>query len=154
MIIDKEVENVLRESGWDERRRLDKEAILDQLSTEGYPVLENVVEALQNFNGLVIYFNNKRNGLRDDINFDFSHAIHLEVPERVFKNYVPRIGKKLILIGSAYRDHFVLLMAEDNSIYGGYDNYLCKIGSNPINAIENIILDKNFTEIPPLPQPS
>ena len=44
MIIDKEVENVLRESGWDERRRLDKEAILDQLSTEGYPVLENVVE--------------------------------------------------------------------------------------------------------------
>lgn len=147
--MEKEVENILINAGWSKYRRIDKKFIVNQLKLEGYPILDNVVEAMQNLGGLVIKFCNKRNGLKDDdINFDFEHATNLEVPEKIFKNYMPRVKKQLILIGSAYRDHFVLLMADDNSIYGGYDDYLCKIGNTLMDAIENIILDKNFDEIP------
>lgn len=146
--MEKEVENILINAGWSESRRIDKRFVVDQLVLEGFPALENVVEAMQNLGGLVIKFLNRQNGLKDDdINFDFVHATNLESPDRVFMNYMPRVKKQLVLIGSAYRDHYVLLMADDNSIYGGYDNYLCKIGNTPMDAIENIILNKNFDEI-------
>ncbi|MEJ8819930.1 SUKH-3 domain-containing protein [Lacibacter sp. H407] len=145
----KEVKNILINAGWSELRRISKNIVVDQLTFEGYPVLDNVVETMQNLGGLVIKFSNKRNGLKDDdINFDFDHATGLEVPDRIFNNYMPRVKKQLVLIGTAYRDHFVLMMADDNSIYGGYDDYLCKIGNTPTDAIENIILDKDFDEIP------
>lgn len=153
--MNKEVEDILRFAGWSEHRRINKEGIVNQLKLEGYPILDNVVEVMQNLGGLIINFHNKRNGLiNDDINFNFEHASHLEVPGRIFRDYEPRVDKKLILIGSAFRDHFVLLMADDNSIYGAYDDYLCKISETPLGAIENIILDKEFYQVSHISQKS
>lgn len=145
---DKFVEARARIAGWHEHRQLDRTKIIDQVRTEGYKVLDNVIDFMVVFDKIVILFENKKNGLKeDDIRFDFEHATHLEVPERINNNYAIRIQKSLIPIGSAYRDHLVLLMADDNSVYGGYDTYLCKIGDSGTDAIEAMILDRNFTEI-------
>ena len=145
---DKFVETIARQAGWHEQRSIDRGSIVEQIKKEGYTAMSNVVDFMTHFNGIVILFDNKRNGIKDDdIRFDFEHATHLEVPERVNGNYANRIQKALIPIGSAYRDHFVLLMANDNCVYGGYDNYLCKIGDSGFDAIEAIILDRKFIEI-------
>ena len=141
-------EKVVEKSGWAKNRKVDRDKIIQFFEIEGYPIFENVIEFLENFGELIIHFENKKNGIKDDdINFDFYRASHFIAPERINKYYNPRVHKKLVLIGSAYRDHFVLLMANDNSIYGGYDSFLCKIGDTPIDAVEAIILNKEFSEI-------
>ncbi len=73
--------------------------------------------------------------------------MEMEVTERILGDYQNRIKKRLCSIGTAYREHFVLLMADDNHIYGGYDDLLYFIANSPENAIEAIILDYDFIEI-------
>lgn len=146
------VYKILEKSGWHVGRKIDKTLIIQYIVNEGYPVLEKVIDFLEMVWDLTIHFENKRNGLKkDDISFLFEKATHLEVPERVNKDYSLRIGKKLCLIGSVYRDHMVLMMADDNTVYGGYDDFLCKIGDSGMDAIEAIIFDYDFIEIPDLP---
>ena len=123
--------------------------ITNILEKEGYSVLDNVVRFLQEFWDLTIYFENKRSGLKDDdISFLFEKATHWVAPERVRDDYSVRVGGELCLIGAAYRDYFVLMMSNDGSIYGAYENYLCKIGDSGYGAIEAIIFDYDFIEIP------
>ena len=101
------------------------------------------------FGDLIIYFENKKNGIKsDDINFDIKHALNLEAAEYVVENYVPRIKKELCIIGSAYRDHFILMMSDDGNVYEGYDYFLCKIAGSGEGAMEAIILGHDFEEIP------
>jgi len=144
-----DVYEILKNGGWYKDRKMDHDKIIKFINTEGYDVLDNVIAFLQEFLNLTVYFNNKRNGLKnDDFDFVLEKAAGLEVPERLRENYSPRIGKKLCIIGSAYRDHMVLMMAEDNSVYGAFDDFLCKIGDSGMDAIEAIIFDYDFKEIP------
>lgn len=146
---DKEnVFDVLKKMGWEENRNVDKNAIITTVQSEGYPIFECVIDFLTKFIDTKIYFVNKRNGLQnDDIDFNFEKATHLEVPERINGEYSQRIGKSLCLIGSAYREYMVLMMDADGTVYGGYDNYLCKIATSGLNAINAIINDYDFEEV-------
>ena len=145
MKIDSQVLNILKKAGWYETRKLERHALINSINGEGYPIFENVVTFLQSFGNLIIRFANLQNNIKeDDINLNLTHAFSIEVPERVFNNYVPRIKKELVLIGTVYRDHMVLLMANDNNVYAGYDNYLCKVANSGIEAMEAIILNRNF----------
>jgi hypothetical protein len=139
---------VLQKSGWREDRKVDQSLIVDSIHEEGYLILPRVIEFLQEFWGLKILFENKKNGLKnDDINFSFEEATHLEVPERVNGEYSKRTGKELCLIGSVYREYMVLVMANDGSVYGGYDSFLCKIADTGMDAIKAIIFDYPFVTI-------
>ena len=138
---------LLERAGWSENRRSDENLIKQQIMSEGYPLLPAVVDFMKNFGGLVIYFQNKRNRIQDDINLDFEHATHLETTEKIIIDYKPRIGKSLCPVGTAYRDHFVLLMSEDGNLYGAYEDYLCYISDSGIGGIEAIVTDKDFLEI-------
>ncbi|MBS1567460.1 MAG: SUKH-3 domain-containing protein [Bacteroidetes bacterium] len=143
-----EVLHLLKKAGWFEDRKVNRDEISETLRNEGYPVLERVVDFLAEFWGIVIYFENKRNGIKkDDISFDFEKATHLEVPERINEDYSKRIGKELCLVGSAYRDYMVLIMSDDGCVYGGYDDFLCKIADTGPEAIEAIVFGYEFSEI-------
>ena len=146
--IDHNIRNLLIKAGWNENRQVNRFQLTDQISKNGYEVLPEVVDFLEVFEGLTIRFPNLKNGINDDITLDFKKATELECPERIHEDYQPRIGKKLCIIGTAYRDHFVLIMAEDGKVYGGYDNYLVRISDTGIGAIEAIINNEKFTEIP------
>ncbi|HTM99774.1 MAG TPA: SUKH-3 domain-containing protein [Pedobacter sp.] len=142
-----EVEKIVRDAMLNTQQQ-DKNEIIELIKIEGYPIFNSVIEFLTDFGGLHVYFKNQQNGIvNDDINFDLNHAFNLEVPERVFKDYIPRVKKELCIIGTAYRDHFILLMSNDGNVYGGYDDYLCKISNTGIGAIEAIILNQSFIEI-------
>lgn len=139
---------VLKKSGWYKERRIDQHLIIEAIEAEGYPILPSVVAFLQEFWDLKIYFENRRNGLKnDDINFSFEEATHLEVPERISQDYSKRVGMELCLIGSVYREHMVIVMANDQSVYGGYDNFFCKIADSGMNAIKAIVYDLPFITI-------
>ena len=149
MIENTELLVLLKKSGWSEQRKINRNKTIKMLESEGYQPFDKVVDFLSQFEGITILFHNEKNGLKnDDISFDYYRATQIEVPERILNTYVPRIKKSLCLIGSAYREHFVLMMSEDGNVYGGYDHYLCKISNSGIGAIEAIILDKDFIEIP------
>ena len=142
------VEKIVRQSGWDETRKANRAKLAEKIKKEGHLILENGLDFMEQFEGLIIYFENKKNGIKnDDINFDFEHATHLIDAERINPDYSVRIKKPLMLIGSAYRDHFVLLMSDDNNVYGAFDSFICKIADTGIDAIEAIILDKDFETI-------
>jgi hypothetical protein len=143
------VYKLLKKAGWHEGRELSYERISEMVKNEGYPQLPNVIRFLQGFMDIKIIFKNKRNGIKnDDINFSFEEATDLEVPERVNEEYSQRVGKELCLIGSVFRRHMVLMMSDDMCVYGGYDNYLCKIGDSGIDAIKAIVYNQDSVPIP------
>lgn len=149
MIKNEIVLNALINAGWRIGRQISRDSFVEILHSEGYETSKCVIDFLEEFGGLTIFFKNLRNGLEDDdINFDIEHATHIENSERILEDYGLRIGKKLCLIGTAYRDHFCLVMSDDGSVYGGYSDFLCKIGDSGIQAIEAILLDYTFEEIP------
>jgi hypothetical protein len=139
---------ILKRSGWSEDRKIDKSIISELITKEGYIVFEQAIAFMQSYLDIRIIFENRKNGVNDDdIDFSFEKATHVEVPERVNQEYATRVGKKLCLIGTAYRDHMVLLIAEDGTIYAGYDSYLCLVGNSALEAIESIIFNYDFVEI-------
>jgi len=140
---------LLEKAGWHEGRKLNYEYISEMVGTEGYAQMPNVISFLQEFLDIKILFKNKRNGLKnDDINFSFKEATNLVVPERINEDYAQRIGKEICLIGSAYREHMVLMMSNDGFVYAGYDNFLCKVADSGNEAIKSIIYDYDFVTIP------
>jgi hypothetical protein len=138
----------LANTGWYEGRKIDRGRIVKFLHDEGYFLFENVITFLQEFIDLEIHFNAR--GIKretDNVDFLLEKAAGLVVAERIKDKYSPRIGKKLCVIGSASRDYIALMMAEDNSVYGAYDDFLCKIGDSGVGAIEAIIFNYPFEEI-------
>src|SRR5882757_9665680 len=121
------VKGLLHNAGWNENRQLDRNNLIKTVKDAGYEALPKVIDFLAMFEGIVIRFINLKNGVNDDITLDLGKAIELETVERISEDYQVRIGKKLCIIGTAYRDHFVLVMDEDGAVYGGYDNLLVNI---------------------------
>jgi hypothetical protein len=142
------VKDILLKAGWNENRKLDKNRLEQLIIQNGYDILPKVLDFLMVFEGIVIRFINLKNGISDDITIDFVKATQLESSDRIFQDYQLRIRRKLCIIGTAYREHFVLIMDEDGKVYGGYDNYLVKIADTGIGAIESIVNNEKFIEIP------
>lgn len=145
--LDKSVKDLLTQAGWSETRKVDSSKLIKQITENSYDVLPKALQFLEEFDGLKIKFTNFKNGQMDDITLDFNKATELEFPERIHEDYEPRIGKKLCAIGTAYRDHFILVMDEDGKVYGGYSDYLVKIADTGIDAIEAIVSNKQFIQI-------
>jgi len=145
--LDKSIKDLLTQAGWSETRKVDRSKLIELITENNYDVLPKAIQFLEEFNGLIIKFTNLKNGGIDDITLDFNKATELEYPERIHEDYEPRIGKKLCAIGTAYRDHFILVMDEDGKVYGGYDSYLVKIADTGIDAIEAIVSNKEFIKI-------
>lgn len=139
----------LLKAGWNSERSLNKEEIIEKLSIEGYSVFKEVVDFLASFEGIEVNFFNKKSKKIDDFNFCLERAFNLEVPERLMEDYLPRIQKqKICPIGTAYRDHFILIMDDNGIVYGAYDDFLVKIGNSYFEAINAIISDQEFIKIP------
>ncbi len=141
------VSEALIKGGWSITRKINTEEMRNILKHEGYNITNEIEIFLESFGDLIINFKNLKNGIIDDINFNVEHATHVESVERIRDDYTTRVGKKLCIIGSAYRDHFCLMMATDGSMYGGYSDFLCKIADTGISGIEAIILDYDFETI-------
>jgi hypothetical protein len=142
------VKMLLLKAGWKENRNVDGTKLKELIIMYGFRILPKALEFLEEFEGLIIRFPNLKNGINDDITLDFVKAAELEGNERIAEEYELRIGKKLSIVGTAYREHFALIMDEDGKVYGAYDSFLVKIGDSGVGAIEAIINNEKFIEIP------
>jgi len=143
-----EVLSCLKRAGWEFRREINTEPFIQRMKEDNFPVIPEAIKFLSKYGNLTINFVNKRSGINDDITFDPSKAMDIVVSEKL-EDFVPRIKRKqLCAIGTAYREHFVLMMDEKANVYGAYDDFLVRIADTGEKAIEAIILDYDFEEIP------
>lgn len=138
--------DVLHKGLWSEDRSIDRGIISRFFVNTGQPVLSKAIEFLESFYCLSFNFNNIKNGLVDDFDFDVFGANEL-LSSGWLDEYKARIGKDVCLIGTAYRKHFVLLMDADGAVYGAYDSFLVKIAESGQAAIEAIVLNQESEEI-------
>jgi SUKH-3 immunity protein len=140
---------LLQKAGWHDERKIETAGYEEALRKRGYPVHNSVLQFLQNFGGLLVLHPHGRVPLEEDrFHFDASKAASSVDISRVLKDYNPRIGSPLCVIGQAFREYMVLLMDSDGRIYAGYDRVLVKVGDSPVEAIEALCTGKQLSKVP------
>jgi hypothetical protein len=145
---DNETLKVLTNGGWFPGRNVGKQNVELELKKEGFLVFDEVLNFLSEFEGLSFKFFNKRNKMMDDFNFNLHRVLEIEFPEKIIERYMPRTGEKLSVIGTCYREYFILFLSDSGKMYGAYDDYLVLMGNDGYEAINNIVSDHDFIEIP------
>lgn len=140
----------LRKAGWHEGRKMPLVHYLNYracLLNGGYPWFPAVADFLEEFGGLAIEFGRRKQ--TEILKLDACKAAN----DRWFPNYyASRIGtRQLCVIGLVYTDHLLLFMDDAGTIYGGFDEFLCVVGSSGADAIEAICANRTLPEIPEKP---
>lgn len=134
---------ILYNSGWFEGRKIDLKPIQTALTLEGFFWNFAVEEFLQEFGNLHISFVDKDLSV-EQFHFDPLDALKGVHKSWILDEYSSIVQKKMCVIGQSHRGYLVLSMAEDGSVYGGYDDFLCLIGQNGKDSIQNIINQIDF----------
>ena len=142
---DKKVVEVLKNYGWTDIREINTKHFTKAMQKNGYPVLDEVVLFLKKYGDIRVLFpKDKYPGRLDDFDFYAVKAIDELYLEQV-EAYQEQIQcRSLCLIGTAYREHLVLMMDEKGTLYGCHGSFLAKIGDSGEEAIETMILNRNF----------
>ncbi|MDZ4822270.1 MAG: SUKH-3 domain-containing protein [Flavobacteriales bacterium] len=147
MDIDK-VKNILIKSGWNEDHHISTDIIQSVYKKYGFPIFSNVVQILEKLGFIKIIFFNKKSNKEDYFDFNFEEACKIEAPERLEEEYNIRTQSQLTVIGTAYRNYYIIMVDGKNQVYMAYDSLLFKCGNSIEEAIINIVNDNEFIEIP------
>lgn len=139
---------VLKDGGWFPGRNIDQSPIEQKIKNNGFFAFQAVLDFLSEFEGLAFKFLNRKNNLTDDFSFKLDRVLEIEVPERLIEDYMPRTNEKLCVIGTCYREHFVLMLSDTGKMYGAYDDYLVLMGESTASALNAIVCDHEFVKIP------
>lgn len=129
-------------------RQTDSQLIKNKLEDAGFLVFDEVLDFLSQFEGLKFTFLNRKNDKIDDFNFVLDRVLEIEVPEKLTEDYISRVGQKLSVIGTCFREHFVLLLSEKGEMYGAFDDYMVLMGKSVPIALNGIVYDYEFIEVP------
>jgi len=136
----------LTQAGWSEDRSIDTADYERAIIAAGLPLHMSVVEFVRKFGNLKVEFPVK---VPDGPNWDAIRGgkewflvdpikAIADCSAEWFKYYSDRAGTALCPIGEAHRGHAILLMAEDGTVYGGYDDEFWEEGKSGIEALESI----------------
>jgi SUKH-3 immunity protein len=129
--------DVLRQAGWLPGRSQDIAEVRSLPQSRGYRIGETVEQFLREFTGITINF--IRNGRPDSIWFDAQRASALSDPEWV-THYEERTKTSLVPVGFSNHEHLMLLMQSDEGgFYAAFDDYLCALGPEVDEMIENLL---------------
>lgn len=138
----------LTQAGWTIGRNIDTIKYRAFLTGEGYAWFPAVESFLAEFGDLLVKFK-REDGRTDTIDFDACEASSGFDSRWVKEDYTRRIGQtKFCVIGQAHSDHLLLFMDEAGRVYGGFDEFLCRIEDSGAEAIENICSNRSIWEIP------
>jgi SUKH-3 immunity protein len=129
-------ESLLRDAGWRPWRSIDVSAVQLQLEARGYGIPKVLKLFIREFDGITVNF--VRNGRADSIWFDAQRAISLADPEWV-SHYEERTKTSLVPIGYSNHDHLMLMQSDRGGFYGAFDDFLCALGSGPVEMIANLV---------------
>ena len=140
---------LLIKSGWYEGRKVNRALLVQLLRSNGYEVSDKVLDFLESYEGIVIHFYNPMNGFEnDDITVSVEQGNELLTSDAVVEEYEPRVGSKLCVIGTAYRNYMALLMDDAGRVFAEFDGFLIKLGNSWLDAVEAVINGRKFEEIP------
>ncbi len=141
---------LLHKAGWSEDRRSSAaDEYIKALEHAGFYVSDAVKEFLCVFGGLFVRHPHAKVKERIDyFHFDAAQALDSGDPTWVSEEYSFRVGKKLCIIGEAFRRNMILCMSEDKKIYAGTDESLFFVGESPESAIEALCNGDDLKEIP------
>ncbi|PTR01008.1 SUKH-3 immunity protein of toxin-antitoxin system [Mucilaginibacter yixingensis] len=139
---------ILKESGWHAGRQVDISVFEESLLKDGFTLFPIAASFLAEFGDLDIVFSN-RIGQKANFHFNVKKAVEEVDPLWAQQDYYRRLGdKQLCVIGQAYTDHMTLMMSETGEVYGGFDDFLCKIANSGVDAIKRICDNERAEEIP------
>jgi hypothetical protein len=140
-----DVWTLLRQAGWSESRSVRADADFAALSAAGYAVSPAAAAIVQNVRNLVVRFT--RNGNREHISLAIARAASL-VDKAWIDDYSQRASVSLLPAGFAFEDHMVLVFADDDRWFGGYDDTFGMLGVGFVDMISNVVNGVGFVPAP------
>ncbi|GAB4024509.1 SUKH-3 domain-containing protein [Spirosoma gilvum] len=134
-MVGKSIGSILADLGWTKGRNVDISKIKEHLSQTHYPLFNEVESFLEEFAFL-------KSSDGQTVSFDVINAEESVDPLWIQDDYSKRIGTdNLCIIGQALNSHLALFMDDKGRIYGGYDDFLCLVGSSRYEALEKLYFD-------------
>lgn len=131
------VVDLLRSSGWNSDRNIDTSDMEKVLIENGYKVFDKAKNFLKEYGLLKITFKNPRNNKYvDTIEIN---PKSIGVYSSVIFSYSRHCNKAMVPIASLPQQCMTICITEDGEFYGGYDDWLLKLGDNFIEALYNLI---------------
>jgi len=145
--LNSEVEKKLEKNGWYKDRNEDLIQTINEWNGDGYKIFDSAKIFLKRFNNLKILHEAYANNNQDYSYFDGIKASRGIDPAWVLEDYSCKVKVDLLPIGLGYGEHLTYFIDPSYNFYGGYDDYLCKIGYSINSFFENIFFKKNFESI-------
>lgn len=131
-------EEILRKAGWDPKRRVKIENYLQKLLSEKYHVTDEIKTFLVEFGGLTV----EHPALRVPNEMDFFHFDTIAAVDGIYREkvetYEQRVEKSLVVVGEAYSNHMVILMATTGEFYAAFDDLLIFLGKDRFEALKSL----------------
>ncbi|NHZ95130.1 SUKH-3 domain-containing protein [Massilia sp. CCM 8734] len=148
LIFDATTYEYLRKMRWTPHREVLPAPFLACLVADGYTVFPKAKQFFQRFGGLGGDMPAYRvEGALDRIDFDPARAIACTCRETV-REYEARVQEQLAVIGMAYNGYMTLLLSESGRMFGGYDDFLCLIGTDVQDGMNKLFNRRQMPELP------
>ena len=145
--LSQDVRKILHEQGWKPNTNHTISDVKEIWKQKKYSVSESGIIFMKNFSGFKLIHDSYSGQSKDYSIFDGIKATQGIHSSWVTDDYQQRINKNLIPIGLGYSEHLTYFIAEDYSIYGGFDGDFSLIGDSINSFFENILFHKNFQKI-------
>ena len=147
MNISKDISEKIEKYGWSPERKIDTTEIIKALKEEGYHISEYALKVIEQFGNLEL----EQPAFRVKNETEKIHLNPLRASTRIYRDrvseYEERTDESLVVIGEAYNGHLTLMVSSSGKVYGGYDNYLNRLGNSFEEALESIYYSKEAEEI-------
>jgi hypothetical protein len=125
---------------------VDSATHLKALEEDGYSIHPLAAKFIGCFSDVEIACPAYRGNKDESLHFNPTAAIESVYRERI-EVYEERVGQPLVPVGELYFSRVTLLLALDGKIYGGLDDELFLIGSDPYAALLNIFGNRTYEKI-------
>ena len=145
--ISKQVNDLLKTSGWIKDPHFNNSSILKLWSKKKYVLSNAAVQFVNKFDGLKLKHEAYRSTDFDYSLFNAMKATQEIDPSWVFDIYNTLADSTLTPIGQGYSEHLTYFISDNYKFYGGYDDYFCLIGDSTNAFFENILFYKEFKQL-------
>ena len=147
MDLPSDIQMWLEKYGWYPQRKIGITEIIKILTDEGYQLNKYAIEIIERYGNLeILHPSFKVKDKNETMHLNPLTACNHIYREKV-EDYESRTKESLVVIGEAYNGYLVLMVSDNGSIYGGYDDYLTLLGKSFSEALDAILNSKETAVI-------
>ena len=140
-----EVISCLREGGWYEGRVIDLSSVEIEMERLGFQMFESARVFLNEFGGLIIPMATGRKTELDTVRTDTFRFSSYGTDPDIYGGW---IGDTLCPVGEFMEDGYGIYVSIKGTFYIVNNSAILIAGTSPSKAIENLVSNKNFQEVP------